>query len=70
MACAFRSCRQRQFLTLRHLRSQGVGRVLVVSRAEDRAEEVTAEFGGEPWALSRLAEALPLCDIVVASTAG
>ncbi|MCY0875078.1 MAG: glutamyl-tRNA reductase [Firmicutes bacterium] len=55
-------------LTLTHLRSQGIDRVLVVNRTFSRAMEVAARFEGEAYPLENLPDALARADIVISST--
>ncbi|WP_045245969.1 glutamyl-tRNA reductase [Thermus filiformis] len=57
-------------LLLVHLRARGVGRVLVVNRSLEKAEELARRHGGEAWPLEGLGEALRRADIVVASAGG
>lgn len=56
-------------LFLQHLRGEGVGRVLVVNRTEERARALAARFGGEAYGLSALPWVLRQADVVVASAA-
>lgn len=55
-------------LTLTHLRSQGIARVLVVNRTLDRALTLATRFAGEAFAMEDLPLALAQADIVVSST--
>ncbi|HEY6867155.1 MAG TPA: glutamyl-tRNA reductase [Candidatus Eisenbacteria bacterium] len=51
----------------RHLRAEGVGRLVVVNRTLARAEEIAAELDGEAGSLESLPQWLPLADGVVAA---
>ncbi|WP_108023673.1 glutamyl-tRNA reductase [Melghirimyces profundicolus] len=55
-------------LTAKHLREAGAGRVIVLNRTVEKAEEVAKRFYGEARPLSRLVESLREADIVVSST--
>jgi len=55
--------------TLRYLRNEGVGQVLVVNRNAERAERLAAEFGGEAFSFDQLDACLPLADVIVSTTA-
>ncbi|WP_435103937.1 glutamyl-tRNA reductase [Arhodomonas sp. AD133] len=56
-------------LTARHLREQGVDRLLIANRSIERARQLVAEHGGEPLSLGDIPDRLTDTDIVVASTA-
>jgi glutamyl-tRNA reductase len=56
-------------LTARHLRAQGLKRVIVANRSIERARELAAEFGGFAVTLDELPAHLAQADIVVSSTA-
>lgn len=56
-------------LAARHLKEQGVKRLMVANRTIARAEELTQVTGGEPHTLTHLPEILPQADIVISSTA-
>ncbi|MCZ6689982.1 MAG: glutamyl-tRNA reductase [Planctomycetota bacterium] len=55
-------------VTLSHLSRQGVGRLLVVNRSLDRAEELAGRFGGEVVSYEEMIPRLFEVDIVVSST--
>lgn len=55
-------------LTLTHLRSQGISRVLVVNRTFERARELAKRFAGDAVEFRELSAALAQADIVVSST--
>lgn len=56
-------------LAARHLRANGLRRIIVANRSIERAQELAAEFGGSAIGLDALASHLPDADIVIASTA-
>ena len=56
-------------LAARHLRQQGVGRIIVANRTVERAHALAAEFEGYAIALTELGTHLPEADIVISSTA-
>lgn len=56
-------------LCARHLKDQGLRKMIVANRTVERAQELTAVMGGEAIALSDIADRLAECDIVIASTA-
>lgn len=56
-------------LLARHLRAQGVGRLIVANRSLDRAEKLAREVRGYAIPLSDLPVYLPEADLVVSSTA-
>lgn len=56
-------------LAARHLKDNGVGRLLVANRTLSRAEKIVHELGAEAILLSEVPEMLHLADIVIASTA-
>ncbi|WP_117237477.1 glutamyl-tRNA reductase [Thermus sediminis] len=56
-------------LFLTHLKAQGVGRILVLNRTEERARALAERFGGEAYPLSALPQVLKEVDLVVASAA-
>ena len=56
-------------LAARHLRSQGLQRMIVANRTLERAQELAREFDGYAITLDTLATHLPEADIVVSSTA-
>jgi glutamyl-tRNA reductase len=56
-------------LAARHLRQQGVGRIVVANRTVERAHALAAEFDGYAIALTELGSHLPEADIVISSTA-
>lgn len=55
-------------LTLTHLRSQGIARVLVVNRTYERALDLAKRFEGEAFTTADLPAALGHADIVISST--
>lgn len=55
-------------LLARHLRGQGIGRVLIANRSLDRAQRLAREVGGYAIALADLPTHLPEADLVVSST--
>lgn len=56
-------------LTLTHLRAAGVEDVIVVNRTAERARALAERVGGRACAAELLHEALPLADVVIASSA-
>lgn len=54
-------------VTARHLLSQKAGRLTILNRSVDRAQELARQFGGEAGALSDLTEELGRADIVLCS---
>jgi glutamyl-tRNA reductase len=56
-------------LALRCLRDEGVGRPVVLSRSEERAEEMAERLGAEAESWERLPEFLEAVDVVVSATA-
>ena len=56
-------------LTLRHLRAQGVERVLLASRTYETATELAERHGGRAAPFERLDDLLVEADIVISSTA-
>lgn len=56
-------------LVANHLRGQHIGRMIIANRTLSRSEELARELGGEPIALTDLAQHLWEADIVVSSTA-
>ncbi|HWV37724.1 MAG TPA: glutamyl-tRNA reductase [Vulgatibacter sp.] len=56
-------------LAARHLLGAGVGRVAVINRSRERADELAREIGGESFAWDTLQERLAEADVVVCSTA-
>jgi len=55
-------------LTVKHLRSGGVGELYVLGRTFDKAAELAAEYGGKPREWDKLGESLADSDIVISST--
>ncbi len=53
----------------RHLREQGIARLLIVNRSKKKAEELAAELDATALTLDKLDEALPEADILISSTA-
>ena len=56
-------------LAARHLRQQGIGRIIVANRTVERAHALAAEFGGFAISLAELGTHLPEADIIISSTA-
>ncbi|RTE87425.1 MULTISPECIES: glutamyl-tRNA reductase [Gammaproteobacteria] len=56
-------------LAARHLKDQGVRKLNVANRTQERAEELTSVVGGKAWSLDQLQHLLPQADIVISSTA-
>lgn len=56
-------------LTARHLREQGIARLIIANRSLERARRLAARYGGEGIALSEIPHRLEATDIVLASTA-
>ncbi|MFP5358596.1 MAG: glutamyl-tRNA reductase [Gammaproteobacteria bacterium] len=56
-------------LVARHLRQQGVGRIIVANRSLERAEKLAREAGGYAISLDDLAAHLSQADLLVSSTA-
>lgn len=53
----------------RHLREQGIARLLIVNRSKEKAEELAVELDATALTLDQLAAALPEADILISSTA-
>lgn len=56
-------------LTARHLRQQGVSRIIIANRTHARAQALADQFNGQAIALSELPTHLAEADIVISSTA-
>ncbi len=56
-------------LVARHLREQGLNKLIVANRTLDRARDLAAQFGAEAILLSDIPEHLHRADIVISSTA-
>ena len=56
-------------LAARHLRQQGVGRIIVANRTVERAHDLAAQFEGYAISLPELGTHLPEADIIISSTA-
>ena len=56
-------------LAARHLRSQGLQRMIVVNRTLERAQDLAREFDGYAITLDTLPAHLPEADIIISSTA-
>ncbi|HZP11074.1 MAG TPA: glutamyl-tRNA reductase [Nevskiaceae bacterium] len=56
-------------LLARHLRGQGISRLIVANRSLERAQKLATSLGGYGIALSDLATHLPSADLIVSSTA-
>lgn len=57
-------------LTMRHLKSHGIGSLAVANRSPENARRLAAEHGAETVDFGGINDALPRYDIVVSSTAG
>jgi glutamyl-tRNA reductase len=55
-------------LAIRNLVSRGAAIAFVANRTSDRAQELSARFGGTPLPLDRVGEALGRADVVLSST--
>lgn len=55
-------------LTVKHLHSNGVGKVIVVNRTYERAVELAEKFNGVPCGAEHMLERLNEVDIVISST--
>jgi len=53
----------------RHLREQGVAKLLIVNRSLEKANELAVELGASALTLDQLEDALPEADILISSTA-
>ena len=53
----------------RHLREQGIAKLLIVNRSREKAEELAAELDATAMTLDELEDALPEADILISSTA-
>jgi glutamyl-tRNA reductase len=53
----------------RYLVDHGIGKLLIVNRSREKAEELAAEYNGTATTLDRLEEVLPKADILISSTA-
>ncbi len=56
-------------LAARHLRQNGIGRIIVANRTVERAHELASQFDGFAIALTEISNHLAEGDIVIASTA-
>ena len=56
-------------LTARHLKEQGVGRMIVANRTLERAELLAEPYGAEAISLAEIGQRLADADIVISSTA-
>lgn len=56
-------------LVARHLKEQGIRRLIVANRTLDRARSLSAELGAEAILLADIPDYLPRADIVISSTA-
>jgi glutamyl-tRNA reductase len=56
-------------LLARHLRGQGIARLIVANRSLERAQKLATSLGGYGIALADLATHLPTADLIVSSTA-
>jgi glutamyl-tRNA reductase len=55
-------------LALEHLKSDGVGRIIVANRTLERGLQLAQRFGGEAVSLEELADQLLQADIIISST--
>jgi glutamyl-tRNA reductase len=55
-------------LALEHLKSDGVGRIIVANRTLERGVQLAQRFGGEAVSLEELADQLLQADIIISST--
>ena len=55
-------------LALEHLKSDGVGRIIIANRTLERGLELAQRFGGEAVSLEELADQLLFADIIISST--
>ncbi|MEM6818568.1 MAG: glutamyl-tRNA reductase [Pseudomonadota bacterium] len=55
-------------LAARHLRGNGIGRIFIANRSEDRAQRLADAVDGFAMPLSRIERALPDADILISST--
>ncbi|MBK8817095.1 MAG: glutamyl-tRNA reductase [Methylococcaceae bacterium] len=56
-------------LTARHLKQQGIGRIIIANRTHSKANTLAEQFNGTAIALSDLPKYLAEADIVISSTA-
>ena len=56
-------------LLARHLRGQGIGRLIIANRSLERAQKLALSLGGYAIALTDLPAHLPSADLIVSSTA-
>ncbi|MBA1146210.1 glutamyl-tRNA reductase [Ectothiorhodospiraceae bacterium WFHF3C12] len=56
-------------LTARHLKDQGLQKLIVANRSEDKAEKIAESYDGEGISLSDIPHRLAEADIIVTSTA-
>jgi len=56
-------------LVARHLKEQGIGRMIIANRTLDRGRDLAGELGAEPILLADIPERLAEADITVTSTA-
>lgn len=56
-------------LVARHLKEQGIRKLIVANRTLDRAQQLSRELGAEAILLADIPEYLPQADIVISSTA-
>jgi glutamyl-tRNA reductase len=54
--------------TLRYLKDEGVGRILVVNRSSQRAEDLASEWGGVPKPYGELERWMAEADVIVSTT--
>jgi glutamyl-tRNA reductase len=56
-------------LAIKSLRARGAEIVFVANRTQERAQQLTKRFGGEPLALEEVVDSLEHADVVLSSTA-
>ncbi len=54
-------------LTLKHLRSKGIGNILITNRTQSKADELTGKFGGRVIEFENLKNELRYVDIAISS---
>jgi glutamyl-tRNA reductase len=54
-------------LTAKHLKSKGIGQLVVTNRTRQRSEDLVARLGGSVADFERLPDAMSTCDIVISS---
>ena len=54
--------------TLRYLRDEGIGRILIINRSTEKAERLADEFNGTPLPWDKMDEAMVQADMVISLT--